>query len=168
MIEYVDTTVFNANAQTIVNTINCVGVMGNGLALEFRLRYPEMYDHYVEQCKQKKVQIGKPYLYREYVTPWILNFPTKKHWKYPSKIQWIEQGLKYFVANYKHGGIKSIAFPKLGCNHGDLDWNDVKSLMEKHLRACFLNSRASQGRRSQAFEHQIDHGGINPGFTGLS
>jgi O-acetyl-ADP-ribose deacetylase (regulator of RNase III) len=134
MLRYTDTTVFNVGAQTIVNTVNCIGVMGAGLALEFQLRFPEMEKNYVERCKQRRVEVGRPYLYKEYVNPWILNFPTKNHWKYPSKIEWIEQGLKYFSANYQRGGITSIAFPKLGCSNGGLEWNTVAPLMEKYLQ----------------------------------
>ena len=134
MIRYTDTTVFNVDAQTIVNTVNCVGVMGAGLALEFQLRFPEMERDYVERCKAKKVEVGRPYLYKGYDSPWIVNFPTKNHWKYPSKIEWIEQGLKYFAANYQKGGITSVAFPRLGCSRGGLEWNEVSPLMEKYLQ----------------------------------
>lgn len=134
MLRYTDTTVFNVGAQTIVNTVNCVGVMGTGLALEFQLRFPEMEKDYVERCNQKKVEIGRPYLYKDYDDPWILNFPTKYHWKYPSKIEWVEQGLKYFADNYQRGGITSVAFPKLGCSNGGLEWSLVSPLMEKYLQ----------------------------------
>jgi O-acetyl-ADP-ribose deacetylase (regulator of RNase III) len=134
MLRYTDTTVFNVDAQTIVNTVNCVGVMGAGLALEFQLRFPEMEKDYVDRCKDQKVEIGRPYLYKQYGNPWILNFPTKNHWKYPSKIEWIEKGLKYFAANYQKGGITSVAFPKLGCSRGGLEWNEVSPLMEKYLQ----------------------------------
>jgi len=133
MLHYTDTTVFNVNAQTIVNTVNCVGVMGAGLALEFQLRFPEMEKDYVERCRRKEVKPGKPYLYKNYEAVWILNFPTKNHWKYPSKIEWIDEGLKYFSSKYQQGGITSIAFPKLGCSHGGLNWRDVSPLMEKYL-----------------------------------
>jgi O-acetyl-ADP-ribose deacetylase (regulator of RNase III) len=134
MLRYTDTTVFNVGAQTIVNTVNCVGIMGAGLALEFQLRFPEMEKNYVERCNQKRVEVGRPYLYKDYSDPWILNFPTKNHWKYPSKIEWIEQGLKYFSANYQRGGITSIAFPKLGCSNGGLEWEIVSPLMDKYLQ----------------------------------
>jgi O-acetyl-ADP-ribose deacetylase (regulator of RNase III) len=133
MLRYTDTTVFNVGAQTIVNTINCVGAMGAGLALEFQLRFPEMEKDYVERCQQKKVRVGRPYLYKEYGNPWILNFPTKNHWKFPSKIEWIEQGLEYFSINYQRGSITSIAFPKLGCSNGGLEWYIVRPMMEKYL-----------------------------------
>jgi O-acetyl-ADP-ribose deacetylase (regulator of RNase III) len=134
MLRYTDTTVFNVGAQTIVNTVNCVGVMGTGLALEFQLRFPEMEKDYVERCSQKKVEVGRPYLYKDYDEPWVLNFPTKYHWKYPSKIEWVEQGLKYFADNYQRGGITSVAFPKLGCSNGGLEWSLVSPLMEKYLQ----------------------------------
>jgi len=133
LIEYTDTTVFNTTAQTLVNTVNCVGVMGAGIALDFRLRYPSMYQDYLKKCDQKDVKIGKPYLYTELESISILNFPTKYHWKYPSKIEWIEQGLALFVSNYHSWNIGSIAFPQLGCGKGNLDWNDVQLVMEKYL-----------------------------------
>lgn len=133
MIQYSNHTIFNVESQTIVNTVNCVGVMGAGLALECKLRFPKMYQDYRSRCKQKTVQLGKPYIYKESDDCWIVNFPTKNHWKYPSKLEWIEKGLEYFVNSYQKEGITSIAFPKLGCDRGGLDWNDVKTLMEKYL-----------------------------------
>jgi len=133
MIEYSSTTVFNTTMQTIVNTINCVGIMGRGLALDFRLRYPGMYEDYRIRCNEKKVNIGIPYVYNGYDPLLILNFPTKLDWKHQSKIEWIEKGLIYFVNNYEKEKILSIAFPKLGTNSGGLRWNDVKSLMENYL-----------------------------------
>lgn len=133
MITYIRGTVFNAPVKTYVNTVNCSGVMGAGIALEFKLRYPEMFNNYVEECKSKKMKLGIPRIYEYSDNLWIMNFPTKGHWRYPSKIQWIEDGLKYFANNYKKRDIKSIAFPKLGTNNGGLDWNEVKLLMEKYL-----------------------------------
>ena len=150
MIEYTDTTVFNVNAQTMVNTINCMGVMGAGLALEFRLRFPEMYEDYLIRCERGEVKIGRPYLYRDYDIPWIMNFPTKYHWKRPSKIEWIEQGLRYFVSNYERGGIVSIAFPKLGSNRGGLDWKEVKPLMERYLKRVHIQVYICLDREHEA------------------
>lgn len=132
MIIYTDETVFNCNADCIVNTINCVGVMGKGLALEFSLRYPELNNIYVNQCKNKLIKTGQVYFY-EIEENKIINFPTKYHFKYPSKIEWIESGLKDFVRKYKTYNIRSIAFPYLGCSNGELDKNDVKKVMEKYL-----------------------------------
>ena len=80
--------IFNTKAQTIVNTVNCVGVMGKGIALVFKLRYPLMFDIYKGFCKSKQIGIGKLWLYKgEPEEPWVLNFPTKFHWKYPSKLE---------------------------------------------------------------------------------
>lgn len=134
MITYFEGTVFNAPVKTFVNTVNCAGVMGAGIALEFKLRYPEMFDDYVEKCKTKQMKVGIPRIYEYSKDVWIMNFPTKGHWRFPSKIQWIEKGLEYFCENYKKRDIGSIAFPKLGTNNGGLDWNEVKQLMEKYLR----------------------------------
>lgn len=150
MLHYRDTTVFNIGAQTIVNTVNCIGVMGAGLALECKLRFPEMYEDYVKRCQGKEVKVDRPYLYRGYQNILILNFATKNHWKYPSKIEWIEQGLAYFVDNYEREGIISIAFPKLGCDKGGLDWNEVKDLMEKYLKDLSIDVYICLDRESKA------------------
>jgi len=133
MLTYKKGTVFNTPAKTIVNTVNTVGVMGVGLALEFKLRYPEMYKDYKRRCENNEVKVGRPYLYKADNTLWILNFPTKKHWRYDSNLEWIQSGLEYFKNNYKKVDIESIAFPKLGTNNGGLQWQDVKILMEDHL-----------------------------------
>lgn len=133
MIKYLEGTVFNSPAKTIVNAVNCTGIMGAGIALEFKLRYPQMYEEYVKQCKNKKLNVGAPKIYENSQNKWIMNFPTKNHWRYPSKIEWIEEGLMYFVQNYKKRDIESIAFPKLGTNNGGLEWIEVKVVMEKYL-----------------------------------
>ncbi|TMC20113.1 MAG: macro domain-containing protein [Chloroflexi bacterium] len=131
-LHYVKGDIFESKAQVIVNTVNCKGVMGKGLALAFKHRYPEMFLVYQEECKIGKIRIGRPSLYKQ-STPWILNFPTKDNWKANSKIEYLEKGLQYFVANYKMVGIKSIAFPKLGAQNGKLSWDDVGPLMAKYL-----------------------------------
>ncbi len=133
MLKYYKGTVFNAPVKTYVNTVNCVGVMGAGIALEFKLRYPEMYEGYIKRCNKGEMTIGRPYIYEHSKDIWIMNFPTKNHWKYPSKIEWIEKGLNYFVKNYKKRNIESIAFPKLGTDNGKLDWKKVKIIMESYL-----------------------------------
>jgi O-acetyl-ADP-ribose deacetylase (regulator of RNase III) len=124
--------IFDAQTHVIVNTVNCRGVMGKGLALAFKQKYPAMFPVYQQECKTGKLRIGRPSLYKQ-STPWILNFPTKDHWKPPSKIEYLEKGLEYFVANYKKAGIKSIAFPKLGAQNGKLSWDEVGPLMAKYL-----------------------------------
>lgn len=129
--------IFNSKAQTIVNTINCVGVMGKGIALVFKLRYPLMFDLYKEHCWNKRIAIGKLWIYKaESDAPWVLNFPTKFHWKYPSKKDYLEKGLEKFCETYKEQGITSIAFPLLGAHNGGLDKNEVLDIMKRYLNRC--------------------------------
>ena len=125
--------IFESKSMALVNTVNCVGIMGAGLAKEFKLRFPEMFKDYVKKCNENKIKIGKLDIYKINDRKIIINFPTKDHWKYPSKLEYIEKGLNDFVKNYKSWNIKSIAFPQLGCGKGGLKWNDVKYLMEKYL-----------------------------------
>ena len=133
MIVFTEGTVFNVNTQALVNTVNCTGVMGAGIALEFSLRYPEMYIDYESKCKSKLIRTGKIDYYKYNESLIIVNFPTKWHFKYPSKLIWIEQGLQNFVDTYKEHNISSIAFPRLGTNKGGLKWNQVKELMLRYL-----------------------------------
>ena len=94
-IKHINGNIFNSKCQTIVNTVNCVGVMGKGIALVHKLRYPKMYEEYKIHCKSKLIKTGTLWLYtKQEKAPWILSFPTKFHWKYPSKMEWIEQGLQ--------------------------------------------------------------------------
>lgn len=136
-IEVIKGNIFNTKAQTIVNTVNCVGVMGKGIALVYKLRYPKMFDLYSDFCKSKLIGIGKLWLYKgEENAPWVLNFPTKYHWKYPSKIEYVEKGLQKFVDTYKEKGITSIAFPMLGTHNGGLEKTEVLSIMKQYLSQC--------------------------------
>ena len=148
MLTYSNGTVFNQKTDAIVNTVNTVGVMGAGLALEFALRSPAMLSDYEQKCKNGMLSLGKmDYYDAEDIL--IINFPTKWHFKYPSKIEWIEEGLRDFVRSYKSLDISSVAFPRLGTRNGGLDWKDVKDLMEKYLSnldidviICLDNSEA--------------------------
>jgi len=134
MILYVDGNLFQSPAQVLVNTVNTVGVMGKGIALEFKRLFPEMYEQYRILCEQKQFKIGMLWLYKS-SNKWVLNFPTKTHWRYPSKIEYVESGLKKFVSSYEDLGIYSIAFPALGCGNGQLDFEtQVQPLMERYLR----------------------------------
>ena len=136
-INFIKGNIFNSKAQTIVNTVNCVGVMGKGIALVFKLRYPKMYDLYKDHCKSNLIGIGKLWLYKgEVNAPWVLNFPTKFHWKYPSKIEYLEVGLQKFCDSYKAQGITSIAFPLLGAHNGGLNRDEVLLVMTKYLEKC--------------------------------
>ena len=124
--------IFNTKAGTIVNTVNCVGVMGAGIAYEFRLRYPEMFARYVELCSEdnpNKIDIGKLWLYKANDGRQVLNFPTKKHWRDPSKMSYIKAGLEKFANTYASKNIDSVAFPLLGAANGGL----VINLMMKFL-----------------------------------
>jgi len=87
--------IFKSKAQTLVNTVNCVGVMGKGLALEFKNRFPDMFKDYYIRCQNKEVYLEKPYLFKRLILPWILIFPTKEHWRSTSNISDIEKGLQY-------------------------------------------------------------------------
>lgn len=134
MIIYVENSLFESPAQVWTNTVNTVGAMGKGIAAEFRQLYPDMYKKYKALCEQGLFQIGQLWLYK---TPykWILNFPTKENWRKPSKLEYIESGLKKFQATYAEKGIQSISFPMLGCGNGELDWeNQVRPMMEHYLR----------------------------------
>jgi O-acetyl-ADP-ribose deacetylase (regulator of RNase III) len=132
MLIYHRTSIFESQAQTVVNTVNCVGVMGKGIAAQFRKRYPEMFRAYRDICEKKLLEPGTLWLWKA-PDQWILNFPTKRHWRYPSKLEWIDAGLKKFVAEYETRGITEISFPRLGCGNGGLDWDEVRPIMEKHL-----------------------------------
>lgn len=125
-------TVFNQEADLIVNTVNCDGFMGKGLALEFKLRYPEMFAEYKSMCANNEIKVGNVYLHESNGTK-ILSFPTKNHWRYPSKIEYIEEGLKNFLDNYQSFGIQSVAFPMLGTANGGLKLEVVEELMKKYL-----------------------------------
>lgn len=133
MITYLEGDIFSSPAQVIVNAVNTVGVMGKGIALAFKNRYPKMFEVYKDACEKKKFQMGKLMLCHA-PDHLILLFPTKENWRNPSKLEYIEKGLDRFVKNYAEKNISSIAFPKLGCGNGELKWEDVKPLMEKYLK----------------------------------
>lgn len=125
---------FASRAQTLVNTVNCVGVMGKGVALEFKKRFPDMFIDYAERCAAHRVRLGEPYLFRRELPPWILNFPTKDHWRSVSRLSDIERGLTFLEARYQDWGITSMAFPPLGCGQGGLEWRVVGPTLYRHLR----------------------------------
>lgn len=124
---------FDSETQTLVNAVNCVGVMGKGIAAAFKKRYPAMFKDYAARCKRGEVQLGKPYPFLDPSGIVIPNFPTKAHWRNASRLADIEDGLDPFAAHYMEWGIRSIAFPALGCGAGGLDWAEVKPLMMAKL-----------------------------------
>lgn len=132
MIEYLRGDIFMSPAQVIVNTVNTVGVMGKGIALEYKKRYPDMFVEYKKACENKDLKCGKLMLWYG-SDHWILLFPTKEHWRGSSKMEYIRLGLEAFRQHYADYNITSIAFPKLGCGNGGLKWEDVKLVMEEYL-----------------------------------
>lgn len=138
MIVFKKGSLFDSECQTLVNTVNCKGVMGAGIALQFKDRYPDMFNEYKLACQRGTINSGGDIWVYDYVDMFrplkIMCFATKENWQYPSRIEWIERGLKTFTYAYNQLGITSIAWPKLGCNNGKLNWDrDVKPLMFKYL-----------------------------------
>jgi O-acetyl-ADP-ribose deacetylase (regulator of RNase III) len=133
VITYVEGDLFDSPAQVLVNTVNTVGVMGKGIAQRFKRACPDMFRDYQALCEAGELKVGRLWLYRG-PERWVLNFPTKKHWRTPSRPEYIEAGLQRFVEMYAEAGITQIAFPQLGCGNGELDWeSEVRPLMEKYL-----------------------------------
>lgn len=121
-----------SKAQTLVNTVNCVGVMGKGIALAFKRKYPRMYDDYVARCNRGEVKLGNPYLYKA-ADHMIVNFPTKDHWRAVSRLEDIVAGLEFLKLHYQAWGITSLAVPPLGCGNGQLEWEVVGPTLHRHL-----------------------------------
>jgi O-acetyl-ADP-ribose deacetylase (regulator of RNase III)/GNAT superfamily N-acetyltransferase len=133
-VQYIKTgDLLGSTMQTLVNTVNCVGVMGKGIAYSFKQQYPEMFLDYQQRCNKKEVHLGKPYVYITKTNRKIINFPTKGHWKNPSTLKDIIDGLRYLAEHAKEWGIVSIAVPPLGCGNGGLSWLAVKPLILEYL-----------------------------------
>jgi O-acetyl-ADP-ribose deacetylase (regulator of RNase III) len=136
MIRFTTGNLLEADANAIVNTVNTMGVMGKGIALMFKERFPENFRVYAAACKAGQVEIGRMFVTEsmELNGPrWIINFPTKANWRFPSKLAWIESGLEDLKRVIIEKGIQSIAIPPLGAGNGGLDWRDVRPLIEKML-----------------------------------
>lgn len=134
MIKLVQGDMFKSQVQTLVNTVNCVGVMGKGLALQFKKLFPDMCRDYQERCNRNEVKLGQPYIYKGLMSQNIINFPTKDHWRSVSRVQDIENGMEYLVDHYKEWDIKSIAMPPLGCGNGQLEWKVVGPIIYYYLK----------------------------------
>jgi O-acetyl-ADP-ribose deacetylase (regulator of RNase III) len=136
MIIYKNGDLLNDNAEAIVNTVNCVGIMGRGIALQFKKSFPDNFNFYKAACKNKEVELGKMLTYPtgSLLNPkYIINFPTKCHWRNASRIEDIKDGLIDLVNVIRARKIKSIALPPLGCGLGGLSWSEVKPCMEAAL-----------------------------------
>ena len=141
MITYVDFSIFESPAKVLANTVNTVGVMGKGIALEFKRVYPEMFKEYQRLCEGGQFHTGDLWLFKT-SHKWILNFPTKRHWRNRSKPEYIEAGLRKFTHMYSDAGITFVSFPMLGCGNGELDWkSQVKPMMEQYLRGLPIDPR---------------------------
>jgi O-acetyl-ADP-ribose deacetylase (regulator of RNase III) len=122
------------DTEAIVNAVNCVGVMGRGIAAQFKRRFPANFKAYEAACKRQEVVPGKMFIFETWrlTNPrFIVNFPTKRHWRGSSRIEDIQSGLAALIADVKRLGIQSIAVPRLGCGLGGLDWKDVRPLIER-------------------------------------
>jgi O-acetyl-ADP-ribose deacetylase (regulator of RNase III) len=138
MIEFQQGDILHADAEALVNTVNCVGIMGRGIALQFRKEFPDNYKAYRKACDREELHPGKMLVFdlNRYENPrFIINFPTKRHWKGKSRIDDIQIGLQALVEEVRQRNIRSVAIPPLGCGLGGLDWNDVKPLIESAFQA---------------------------------
>jgi len=126
---------FESRAQTLVNTVNCVGVMGKGVAEQFKRRFPDMFKDYKTRTDREAVRLGETYLYRDPSGKQIVNFPTKGHWRSPSRVADIERGLDHLAAHAAEWGITSLALPPLGCGNGGLEWSEIGPLIYRKLHA---------------------------------
>ena len=136
MIHFVHGNMFDTKYDAYINPVNCKGVMGKGLALEFKKRYPMNFILYKDICDQGKLKPGYVYWTRDITTNTIIiNFVTKDHWKDPSRIEWIEEGCRnlkdYWLSDQNI--IESVAIPKLGCGLGGLKWSDVRPILIKYF-----------------------------------
>jgi O-acetyl-ADP-ribose deacetylase (regulator of RNase III) len=129
--------IFTSDADVLVNTVNCSGVMGAGIAREMRLRYPEMFERYRVEAELGRVVIGQVFL-DEACDPWILNFPTKKHWRHPSRVSYLRLGLEAFERRAAQGDFESAAFPLLGASHGGIEPEVSRELMVDRLQGLPL------------------------------
>jgi O-acetyl-ADP-ribose deacetylase (regulator of RNase III) len=137
MIEYVKANLLESKAQALVNTVNTIGVMGKGIALQFKHQFPENFKLYAAACKNKEVQVGKMFVTEEKSTSGnqktIINFPTKTDWRKPSEYSYIETGLNDLVQIIQEKGIESVAIPPLGAGNGGLEWSKINAIMERKL-----------------------------------
>lgn len=136
MIRYTQGNLLDAPVEALVNTVNEVGVMGKGIALMFREAFPDSAKAYEEACKRNEVRVGRVLVTwnQAVIGPrWIIHFPTKKHWRHPSRLEWVRQGLEDLACVVRENGIRSLALPPLGCGNGQLEWSQVRREIEASL-----------------------------------
>ncbi len=136
MIKFLTGNILESEAQALVNTVNTVGIMGKGIAMQFKKAFPENFKAYIKACKNKEIDIGKLFVFKENNLSGekiIINFPTKKDWRKPSEYEYIEKGLDDLIRVIKEYHIKSIAIPPLGAGSGGLLWEKVKTIIQNKL-----------------------------------
>ncbi|MDB5153874.1 MAG: hypothetical protein JWR54_2625 [Mucilaginibacter sp.] len=137
MIRYITGNIMDSSAEALVNTVNTVGVMGKGIALQFKQAFPHNFEVYKNACMNGQLTTGKILAVKDsdllMGERLIINFPTKQHWKFSSKYEFVESGLIALGAYLKDNPVKSLAMPALGCGNGGLEWNEVKPMIEQHL-----------------------------------
>jgi O-acetyl-ADP-ribose deacetylase (regulator of RNase III) len=172
--------ILQADAEALVNTVNCVGIMGRGIALQFKLAFPENFKAYEAACARDEVRPGRMFVFETgfLANPkYVINFPTKRHWRDKSRIEDIDAGLKALVDEIRRRGIRSIAVPPLGSGLGGLDWAEVRPIIEAalgnlDLQAVVFEPHASADprpvKRSAKLlnmtksEEKLDRGGLIP------
>ena len=161
-IRFVDGDMFSIPADILVNTVNCVGVMGAGVAAEFKKRYPEMYKDYVNRCRRKELKPGCPYLWQnpsmfgEGKEELIINFPTKDNWRDPSKYEYVEDGLIRMRDLLSHADGRTVVMPAVGCGHGGLNWERIKAMIVRYLSDVNANFVVTEPKNSQQTEELSD------------
>ena len=136
MIEFKTGNMFDQDCEYIINTVNCVGVMGKGVAFAFKNKYPEMFAEYKKECEVGNIDIGKPFIwkYKDMFEPQIvINLPTKMHWKDPSTLVYIQNGLNWLRNYFENKPNSTVVMPALGCGNGGLDWDTVKNMIQESL-----------------------------------
>jgi len=143
MIRYTTGNIMDSSAEALVNTVNTVGVMGKGVALQFKQAFPHNFELYKNACITGQLTTGKIFAVKDSELLMgerlIINFPTKQHWKMPSKYEYVDSGLTALVAYLKDHPLKSLAMPALGCGNGGLEWNKVRPMIEQYLSALNMS-----------------------------
>ena len=135
MIRFAQGNIFHSDCQALVNPVNCVGVMGKGLALQFKQRFPTVFSSYAEACRAGQLVPGRMHLF-DTSSPqprYIVNFPTKRHWRDTARLDDVRRGLSALAGVITANDIRSIAVPPVGCGLGGLSWHDVRQLIDHHL-----------------------------------
>jgi O-acetyl-ADP-ribose deacetylase (regulator of RNase III) len=174
MVKLTQGDILKARADALVNTVNCVGVMGRGIALQFRKAFPDNFEAYKYVCDRKQLHPGQVFVYdlgRLEPPRYVINFPTKRHWKGRSKLEDIQAGLEALVREIRVRGIRSVAVPPLGCGLGGLDWNVVRPMIEKAFASLpEVDVEVYEPKGAPEPEAMVDHTempGMTPGRAAL-